>query len=221
MNFEEAVAEYVEDHIEQLEDDYQWKFSLESLPVEVSLQDESWLKKNLYLRRALHENWTGGTPEQRLKITSWYIANWGGVKANRQEKLALYASSSPEHLIERKTAGIASWSKALSIVDPTRFAIFDARVSSSLNSIQLIKDVLNPRYFPDLPSRNRTIISAATTAKLTFRKNWEVASKEHFYRDCNTLFGKIAAKIGGGVTLQMVEMVLFSRAELLALEWNN
>jgi len=36
-------------------------------------------------------------------------------------------------------SGIASYSKIFSIKDPDRYAIFDARVSASLNAIQLIE----------------------------------------------------------------------------------
>jgi hypothetical protein len=219
MNFEDAVTQYVADYIDMLERDYQWKFSLEMLPIEMNFNNESWLKKNIFLRKALHDKWNISTPEQRLKIISWYIAKWGGIKRNSQEKLAFYASAKPERLIEEKTAGIASWSKALSIVDPMRYAIFDARVSSSLNSIQIIKKVFNPRYFPDLPSRNKTIISATSIAKSTVKKRWKSASKEIFYSEYNSLLGNIATEIGSGVTLQIVEMVLFSRAEQLAKEW--
>ena len=216
MKFEDAVTQYISDHIGMLEIDYKWKFSLDKLPIKIEFSNESLLNQNINLRNALHNEWKTATQEQRLLIISWYISEWGGVKANRSEKLAIYASSEPEQLIKRKAAGIASWSKALSVVDPFRFAIFDARVSSAINSIQIIKKVSNPRYFPDLPSRNKTIVSATAAAKTTVKKNWKSASKDTFYQEYNALLGNIAAEIGGGATLQTVEMVLFSRAEILA-----
>ncbi len=219
MKFEDAITQYVSDHIDRLELDYQWDFPIDNIPVKISFGNECWLKKNIYLRNALHDAWNNSAQEKRLAISNWYIYEWGRVKTNKPEKLALYASSNPEQLIQRKATGIASWSKSLSVVDPSRFAIFDARVSSSLNSIQIIKNVSNPRYFPDLPGRNNTIVAATAIAKSTIKKKWEPTRKETFYSEYNSLLGNVVTKLGGVATLQTVEMVLFSRAELLANEW--
>lgn len=139
MIFEEAITQYVSDHIDKLESDYQWSFPAKNIPIQIEFGNESWLEKNIKLRKELHKEWISSTEEKRLIISSWYIYEWGGVKTNKPEKLALYASSKPEQLILRKSAGIASWSKSLSVANPSQFAIFDARVSSSLNSIQIIK----------------------------------------------------------------------------------
>ncbi len=215
MKFEDALTQYVDNNIGRLEEKYKWKIPLK-LPIEVKFSNENRFHKNITLRKALHDGWKTATQEQRREIIEWYISDWGGVRTNSEEKLKFYASSTPEQLIEWKAAGIASWSKALSVVDPSRFAIFDARVSSAINSIQIIQNVSNPRYFPDLPSRNNKIVSATAIAKSTVKKKWESASKETFYQEYNTLLGDIAANIGRGATLQTVEMVLFAFAEDLA-----
>lgn len=219
MNFEAAVRQYVAAHIGTLERDYRWTFSLEQLPIEmILLNEDSWLNKNICLRQALHDQWRISTEEKQLKIISWYIAEWGGVTSNSPTTLALYASATPENLIARQTKGIASWSKALSVRDPIRFAIFDARVSSALNSIQIINKVSDPRYFPDLPSRNNTIINAVDIARDRAGKIWESVSGETFYNEYNDLLINIAKYIDSSATLQKVEMVLFARAEILANE---
>ena len=219
MNFEAAITDYVKSHIKSLDTDYQWKISLKDIPVDIEFKDESLLNKNIYLRKVLHDNLKQATPAQRLKIITWYISVWGGVRRNAPEKLALFASATPAALISRGVKGIASWSKALSVVAPDSYAIFDARVSSSLNSIQILYKVSDPRYFPDIPSRNNTIKAAQSSAKKMYKKNWEQARNETLYSQCNALFQRIAVQIGNGVTLQMVEMVLFARAELVANDW--
>jgi hypothetical protein len=216
VTFVDAVSKYVADHIKTLEEDYQWEFSSEKLPLDMNFDNDSWLNKNIYLRNKLHAQWNISTSEQRLNIVRWYIVEWGGVTGNKLETLIFYASSKPEQLIGRGTMGIASWSKALSVVDPMRFAIFDARVSSSLNSIQIINNVSDPRYFPDLPSKNRSIIESTAAVKSAIKNRWKPVNMSTFYYDYNALLRNIAAEIGDGITPQKVEMVLFARAVLLA-----
>ncbi|MEQ1635817.1 MAG: hypothetical protein ABL903_03935 [Methylococcales bacterium] len=215
MSFEDAVTEYIAEHIGNLENDYQWRFPVDNLPIVMTFNTESWLAKNIALRQALHDNWINSTTAQRRNLCEWYITQWGGVRTNQPQTLDLYATATAEQLIARGTTGIASWSKALSIRGPERYAIYDARVSASLNAIQKIKAVSKPRYFPDLPSRNTTIVSATSGAKITVNNGWAAANRKTFYSEYNALLKNSATKIGHDITLQQVEMVLFSRAEVL------
>lgn len=56
MTFEDAVTEYIAEHIGNLENDYQWRFPVDNLPIVMTFNTESWLVKNIALRKALNDN---------------------------------------------------------------------------------------------------------------------------------------------------------------------
>ena len=70
--------------------------------------------------------------------------------------------------------------------------------------------------FPILPSRNGVIKIANERLK---KLHWQKQDKKIFYQSYNNMLIDIVANLGGKVTLQMAEMVLFSRAEILANQW--
>ena len=78
----------------------------------------------------------------RLKAMRWVIYDWGHVRGRRgserdwPEQFGNYEASVIESFIEEHhKVRIASWSKALAFADSTKYAIYDARVAMSLNSI--------------------------------------------------------------------------------------
>jgi hypothetical protein len=117
-----------------------------------------------------------------------------------------------EALIDLKCSkGIASWSKALCIRDPHKYAIFDARVSATLNLLLLANTEIDEKlFFPRLPSRNSTIL------KINQRINdskVEYLNKCLVYREYLSLIRNAANHVN--TDIQTVEMILFSHPENL------
>ena len=216
MLLKQAVNDYISNNLDKLHRDYRWTFDSGSLPLNICPVGDNWFDKNISLRALLHKAWLNGSQAERALISNWYIVQWGGVRTNHKKTLEYYAIANPTLLLSLKEKGIASWSKSISVVEPDRYAIFDARVSSAINSLQIIYEVDNPKMFPILPSRNGVIKIANERLK---KLHWQKQDKKIFYQSNNNMLIDIVANLGGKVTLQMAEMVLFSRAEILANQW--
>lgn len=216
----DTLLHYVRANIDQLPERYDWDFDVARLPPGIRLAPtRTVLEKNLQLKQALNAAWLAGCSATRKTLSDWYIKVWGGVNGNRDDTLAFYASASESDLVARGKQGIASWSKSLTIRDPSRFAIFDARTSLSLNAIQLLHGTARPALFPMLPSQNtrlpvaqKLIKAIGATDKLARVENHAV------YADYLALLDGAANGAGHGVTNQMVEMLLFAQAEQLGAE---
>jgi len=147
-------------------------------------------------------------------LITYYIKTWGGIKGNKENSLNEYTTQSAERLIQKGTKGIASWSKAICIHDPQKYAIFDARVSISLNCLQIIFNTDNKILYPILLSQNKTITKGNKIIK-TLAKNdkWNKANENKFYVDYLNLLGSIASEIK--TEIAPIEMLLFAKAEEL------
>ena len=104
----------------------------------------------------------------------------GGVKANSKDTLRKYTETSPEQLIIKGSKGIASWSKALTVIDPARYAIYDARVAMSLNALQIIDSIDDAKYFPPLKGRN-TLINFFQIKIQPTLSQWDKFDDQEFY----------------------------------------
>lgn len=217
MNIKQALVNFSKDNIGNLSSIYNWPINLEHLPVELNIKGNDLYAKNIDLRFQLNSSYLkSNTFEAKYNLLKWYIYNWGGVKTNNQETLELYTSSSPQELIERGSKGIASWSKALSIINPQEYAIYDARVAMSLNALQIINNVDNPLYYPPLLSRNKTINSCKDQIKPVLQK-WKKVKDQEFYQTYLNLLKDVASDIGNDTSHHDIEMLLFAYAEELAL----
>ena len=98
-----------------------------------------------------------------MTVAAWWVKTWGGVKGNAPERIAAYVALAQRGAIPDKLAGVASWSKVFAIANADRFAIFDARVSMSLNAIAMRDD--NPTSWVLLPNRNKRILAAQSMLK--------------------------------------------------------
>lgn len=152
-----TVIRYVADNIDSLPVVYDWSFNEDAVPLGIKAPGKNWLEKNLALKTALHEVWLNGSDNDRKKACDWYIQTWGGIRRNTDGNLRLYGTGSEENILARGVRGMASWSKALTIRNPNRFAIADARTCISLNAIQLLAGASAIRIFPSLPSRNSRV----------------------------------------------------------------
>jgi len=212
-----AILRYARENIDGLRESYDWKFKEETVPCGIRVADESWYEKNLTLKALLNAAWLEGSSEERYQLCFWYIRDWGGIRTNSEETSRLYAAGSEESILARGVKGIASWSKALTVRNPKKFAIFDARTSISLNAIQLLSNVSDPMIFPHLPSRNSSVPKAQKIVALLQRqRQYKEVDHSSCYMVYNKLLLDIAAAIGEGFTNQQVEMVLFAQAAKLS-----
>jgi len=193
---------------------YRWKINPELLPPGIQLEGTESYDRNLELKYKLSEALKTGDWNGRLELVDYYIRTWGGIKNNNPETLWFYAHSDPIDLIARGTQGVASWSKALCIRNPDRYAIFDARVSAALNALQMIGKTEHPLLFPTLTSQNTTIAASKAFLKNTADKyGWQKAGDKEFYLIYLDLLKSLSHELKESI--QTIEMVLFSKAEEL------
>lgn len=212
MQLKDALADYLEKAKHGIAERYQWRLPAD-LPNGIQLHAGTLLSQNLELRSVLHKRLLT-TPSESFAIQEWYVRHWGGVKGNKSETLREYDADSDEKLISRGVAGVASWSKMLALRDPSRYAIYDARVAMALNSIQRLAGVSEPMLFPQLPSRNVRVNAAQRKIKLlnifTLKKPGAA-----FYREYLHML-EASSRHVNGLDLQTAEMILFADAEKLA-----
>ncbi len=125
-----------------------------------------------------------------------------------------YMYENPSDFIRQGKIGIPSWSKALVIHDPYKYAIFDARVSASLNSLQIINCSKDKILFPILSSRNNTISEETRNIRdISKSNNWRKLNDLEFYSFYLELLLEVSNKVN--TSISTVEMLLFAKAENL------
>ena len=141
----ETITAYAKDFINSENDWYSWReINEEKLPLGIQLPLGNQYIKNLVLKQELNNRWKNSeTEEDKFNLIKYYIATWGGIHTNSLESMNEYARLSADELIKKGKKGIASWSKAIVIHDPDKYAIFDARVAISLNCIQKLYNIEN------------------------------------------------------------------------------
>ena len=152
---------------------YTWRINVNDLPEGVSLPHGGPYHQGVSLKQQLNLRWQFASDEKKVLLVDYYIRVWGGIKKNSPETINRYADQTPGQLIALGKKGIASWSKALCIRDPNRFAIYDARVAVALNALQVIDKIFEPQLFPLLQGRNTEIKSApAQLRRYAGRHQW-------------------------------------------------
>jgi hypothetical protein len=98
--------------------------------------------QNIHLRKVLEKPLRDKDYVARLAAIKWVIYSWGGItrQGNDDEKWPeQFGNYEPEVITEfvkaQNNKRIASWSKVFAFVDSKKYAIYDARVAISLNSI--------------------------------------------------------------------------------------
>lgn len=217
MGLQEALIQICNESIDLTNDWYSWReIDKTKLPSGISLSEGNQYQKNIALKVALNQLWLRETDiTMQEELIKYYISTWGGIHSNSRDTIARYASHHPDRLISKGKAGVASWSKALVVRDPILYAIFDARVAVSLNSIQIIYAIDGKALFPLLPSRNTTIVSANKRIKEIANSDaWSKRKSADFYTSYLALLRDVASVCKTNIST--VEMLLFSKAIDLA-----
>jgi hypothetical protein len=199
---------------------YHWVVKDIYLPKGIELTNESKVKRNLQLKEKLHSMWIQSNEETKGNLIEFYIVKWGGIKTNRTDSLNIYKTNSASDLINRGKRGVSSWSKALVVHDCNKYAIFDARVSSSLNILQILAKNENKVLFPILSSRNNIIIKGNLKIKeISMNESWSKLSNNNFYTEYINLLKIVAEELNTNIST--IEMLLFAKAENLVIELIN
>ena len=215
----ETITVYAKEFIDSENDWYSWReINEDKLPNGIELPLGNQYNKNLVLKQELNNKWKNSeTHEEKLELIKYYIATWGGIHTNSKESMNEYAILSARELIKKGKKGIASWSKAIVIHDPNKYAIFDARVAISLNCIQKLYNIENKVLFPVLSSRNKIVARGNKLITETAKtENWKKVNEEIFYDQYIEILEKVANEFN--INVSTVEMLLFAKAEKLVEE---
>ena len=149
------LLEFSQTHLTENNGWFNWCVNENHLPKNIILPDGNNYSKNISLKKQLHTLWKNEKNETiKGDLIEYYIVKWGGIKTNGVASLNIYRSNNAEELILKGNQGVASWSKALVVHDWNNYAIFDARVSCSLNILQILSNNETKILFPILSSRN-------------------------------------------------------------------
>ena len=114
-------------------------------------------QNNIRLKHYLNARWHDSNQSEKENLAKVVVEDWGGVRTNRPGTIDSYVRSIQSSTPNMKLQGIASYSKIYSIVNLEKYAIYDARVSASLNAIQINAGVTDGVAFNNIPSRNKII----------------------------------------------------------------
>jgi hypothetical protein len=209
------IKNYSKDYINSENNWYNWReINEKKLPREITLPNGNQYLKNIVLKKELNEKWENSeTQKKRSELIKYYITTWGGIHTNSPKSMNEYSTFSSSQLItEKGKEGIASWSKAIVIHNPNQYAIFDARVSISLNCIQKLYSSQNKVLFPILPSRNKVVdFGNKLVKKVADSENWDIAEDSTFYLDYLEILRWVSTQLKSNIST--VEMLLFAKAE--------
>lgn len=199
---------------------YNWRNINENkLPNDILLPNGNQYFKNIALKNQLHLKWTSATDlEEKKDLIKYYIKDWGGIRGNSETSMTEYTTQTAEILIQNGIKGIASWSKALVVHNPKIYAIYDARVSVSINCIQYIFNTDKILLYPILPSQNKLIKQANSHIKnISNNANWNQLDNDNFYQnEYLPLLNSVAIELKSDIST--IEMFLFAKAEEMARE---
>jgi hypothetical protein len=217
MNSSDAIIDYITNQLNQLGDIYSWNFNLNDFPSEDYIQcGSNPYERSRNLRNMIHNEIINNSPlSESYQI--WYVKNWGGVKTNKLKTLQYYLNSNTDELISLGSKGIATWSKILSVRNPICYAIYDARVAISLNSIQKLYLTQESILFPQLVSRNTSFV-IPTQRLINQSEFFTKKTPSDFYRTYLDILSKSVSN-NKNYDIQDAEMVLFSNAEKLSSAW--
>lgn len=173
-----CLAAFFDAKAPNIESDYLWRYV--EFPREPEFDgfvdvDGGDCERTLHQRRFLAERWRE-RPATRPRLATWYVKDWGRIRHRNPEVVRSYALRDPETLSRGQLSGIASWSKVLMLADPTRFLIYDSRVSAALIAVQLLfgTDGIR-RRFPLLPTQSQNLSDLWKWVRQ--RTDWPAADK--------------------------------------------
>lgn len=177
---------------------------------------------NVELKKFLHKHWQSATSQEKLIITKFIIAEWGGVRGNKIDTLEKYAKYADMTVPETPLYGVASYSKIFSIADIQKYVIYDARVAACINALQFIAGLKNGIAFNYVQGRNNIIGHASKKQGFVYNENfkiknliksgWDSLGPDETYKTYLSLVKSCSDKLGN-VPIYDIEMSLFAFGE--------
>lgn len=213
----QTVRAYVETHEPHLVTTYKWSPQASALYALLGLEltGSHGFAQNLDLKRQLSNVWRM-QPSKRRAVSDYYVRVWGGIKRNAPGKIDAYADAVAAGATF-PFAGIASWSKVATAADSDKAAIFDARVSVSLNALQVLGHHKDAALFPVLPSQNKVMKAINPLLKAGAQtREWVSVPEHETYEAYLRLLDLASKRLTGPLRIARAEMVLFANAVSLA-----
>ena len=211
MDLSDSLKNYAILHLDKANNWYSWRqINSEKLPLGLILTPTlNQYHQNITLKKQLSSKYHSSDKSEQLALTKYYISTWGGIHGNSPETIKYYSWSTPNELKSRGIKGIASWSKALVLRDPSQYAIYDARVAFSLNFLQIGYQVNTPSLFPLLASRNTQ--AGKWKQRIISRANKWNRVGDGFYTIYLELLRDVSKKLD--CEISTLEMLLFSMVD--------
>jgi hypothetical protein len=176
-------------------------------------------KQNIELRDHLMARWAKANAREKTRLATWIIEDWGGIRSNKQTTIDGYVAMADTLDPTTPLTGVSSYSKVLSMRDPDKFAIYDARVVASLNAIQLILRVrdetsINFLAFPTPSSRNKEVIRFCKmfpSKILTETYGFQRVPDDDAFSSFLKILGELKKEMN--LRILQIEMELFARCE--------
>lgn len=221
QSLESTLRFYATEHLPSLPHLYKWTFDSDLVrhSFEWAIDGANWYEKARALKRHASQEWAA-SPGQRAAIADYAVRVWGGVTRNKSATMQGYVQIVSQGQVPSNHKGIASWSKVAAFSNPREHAIFDARVSFSLNVLQLLHGDGQRWWFPHLAGRNKQLNACWPRLKTQARQQgWLRVATTDVYSTYIGLLVNVSRKLN--VEIGDVEMLLFSKAEDFALAFNE
>lgn len=207
--------------IPELKITYSWK--IPKITGFSSANQNNYLR-NLEFKSFLKTRWDDAQADaDRLEIARIIISEWGGVRANREETLIKYVKAINLASPPTPIKGVASYSKLFAIINPEKFAIYDARVAACLNAIQINSYSTKGLAFNYIDGRNNIVGNSNKKIGFTQEKRfstrelvksgWSQIRRNETYKRYLDLLS-LCLKERPQYSLTSLEMALFSNAEI-------
>ncbi|WP_434609681.1 hypothetical protein J3P80_20310 [Pseudomonas sp. D2-30] len=220
-SLEKTLLCYARKHVPTLPSIYTWEFdtALVYQTFGWDIGGSNWYEKASALKRYASQQW-GASPDQRMALADYAVRVWGGVKGNASATMQGYVQIVSQGQVPINHKGIASWSKVAAFSNPNEHAIFDARVSFSLNVLQMLQGDEQRWWFPHLAGQNPRLKACWPRLKTQARQQgWLRIATTDVYSTYIGLLISVTRKLQ--VEIGDVEMLLFSKAEDFASAFNE
>lgn len=170
---------------------------------------------------------------RRLQLAKLIVNDWGGIRGNRPETLERYVINISKQTLTTQLQGVASYSKILSIAQPDKFAIYDARVAGCLNAVQINAGIQHGVAFNYVPGRNNIVGNTATklgftqdarfSVRVLVKSGWSPIKRDQTYTTYLKILSLCLEELPN-YNLTSLEMALFANAQCqcqLAMDGGN
>lgn len=223
MDYAAALLPKIAPHIASIANTYVWpeKKSSKREATEPANPRLSY-DRRLALVAEICTSWKHASDDkERVVLAQRVIRDWGGISNNKEARVQQFVAAAHAQKLNVFT-NIASYSKLLSFIDPTRYAIYDSRVAIMLNLAALETKPPLCYYFPVPPARSGTEIATLSvlfTDRMAKQLGWQLIKPSDAYPTYLALINAIAE--AQAVPLYDVEMALFQLAPIEAEKINS